>query len=108
MAIARDIDAACRALGVAVTGGHTEVTDAVTRPVVAGDMQGPPAAGSSTSPPPRPSRRVLYTSPGSGGGFPPAPQRGEHAPRPVRHCLDNLLFSLVTLLAFELRYPRSR
>jgi hydrogenase maturation factor len=25
---------------VAVTGGHTEVTDAVTRPVVAGDMQG--------------------------------------------------------------------
>ena len=41
MAIARDIDAACRTLGVAVTGGHTEVTDAVTRPVVAGDMQGP-------------------------------------------------------------------
>jgi hydrogenase expression/formation protein HypE len=40
MGIARDIDAACRALGVAVTGGHTEVTDAVTRPVVAGDMQG--------------------------------------------------------------------
>ena len=39
-AIARDIDAACRELGVAVTGGHTEVTDAVTRPVVAGDMQG--------------------------------------------------------------------
>jgi hydrogenase maturation factor len=39
-AIARDIDAACRVLGVAVTGGHTEVTDAVTRPVVAGDMQG--------------------------------------------------------------------
>ena len=25
---------------MAVTGGHTEVTDAVTRPVVAGDMQG--------------------------------------------------------------------
>lgn len=40
MTIARDIDRACRALGVAVTGGHTEVTDAVTRPVVAGDMQG--------------------------------------------------------------------
>jgi hydrogenase maturation factor len=40
MAIAREIDRACRALGVAVTGGHTEVTDAVTRPVVAGDMQG--------------------------------------------------------------------
>lgn len=40
MAIAREIDHACRALGVAVTGGHTEVTDAVTRPVVAGDMQG--------------------------------------------------------------------
>jgi hydrogenase maturation factor len=41
MTIARDIDAACRSLGVAVTGGHTEVTDAVTRPIVAGDMQGP-------------------------------------------------------------------
>jgi hydrogenase maturation factor len=40
MTIAREIDAACRALGIAVTGGHTEVTDAVTRPVVAGDMQG--------------------------------------------------------------------
>jgi hydrogenase maturation factor len=44
MAIARDIAEACRRLGVAVTGGHTEVTDAVTRPVVAGDMQGPLAA----------------------------------------------------------------
>jgi len=41
MTIAREIDRACRLLGVAVTGGHTEVTDAVTRPVVAGDMQGP-------------------------------------------------------------------
>lgn len=40
MTIARDIDSACRSLGVAVTGGHTEVTDAVTRPVVAGDMHG--------------------------------------------------------------------
>jgi hydrogenase maturation factor len=41
MTIARDIHLASVALGVAVTGGHTEVTDAVTRPVVAGDMQGP-------------------------------------------------------------------
>jgi hydrogenase expression/formation protein HypE len=40
MTIAREIDRACRALDVAVTGGHTEVTDAVTRPIVAGDMQG--------------------------------------------------------------------
>jgi hydrogenase maturation factor len=40
LAIAREIHVACRALGVAVTGGHTEVTDAVTRPVVTGDMQG--------------------------------------------------------------------
>jgi hypothetical protein len=38
--IVREIDAACRGLGIAVTGGHTEVTDAVTRPIVAGDMQG--------------------------------------------------------------------
>ena len=62
MAIGRDIDRACRALGVAVTGGHTEVTDAVTRPVVTGDMQGPliaprviTAAGA------RPGDRVLLT-----------------------------------------------
>lgn len=40
LTIAREIDRACRALDVAVTGGHTEVTDAVTRPIVAGDMQG--------------------------------------------------------------------
>jgi hydrogenase maturation factor len=38
--IVREIDAACRGLDIAVTGGHTEVTDAVTRPIVAGDMQG--------------------------------------------------------------------
>jgi hydrogenase maturation factor len=38
--IVRQIDRTCRALGIAVTGGHTEVTDAVTRPVVAGDMHG--------------------------------------------------------------------
>jgi hydrogenase expression/formation protein HypE len=40
MAIARDIDRACRTLGIAVTGGHTEITDAVTRAIVAGDMHG--------------------------------------------------------------------
>jgi hydrogenase expression/formation protein HypE len=40
MAIVRDIDRACRMLGIAVTGGHTEVTDGVTRAIVAGDMQG--------------------------------------------------------------------
>lgn len=38
--IMRDVDDAARELGIAVTGGHTEVTDAVTHPVVAGDMQG--------------------------------------------------------------------
>ena len=40
MTIAREIDRACRGLGIAVTGGHTEVTDAVTRPIVVGDMHG--------------------------------------------------------------------
>ena len=34
------IDATCQELGIAVTGGHTEVTNAVTRPVVVGDMLG--------------------------------------------------------------------
>ncbi|MGE0823172.1 MAG: AIR synthase family protein [Candidatus Binatia bacterium] len=36
----RQIDLTCRELGIAVTGGHTEVTTAVTRPVVVGDMHG--------------------------------------------------------------------
>jgi hydrogenase maturation factor len=40
LGIAREMHQACRALGIAITGGHTEVTDAVTRPIVAGDMQG--------------------------------------------------------------------
>jgi hydrogenase expression/formation protein HypE len=38
--IFRDIDRSARGLGIAVTGGHTEVSPAVTQPVVAGDMQG--------------------------------------------------------------------
>jgi hydrogenase maturation factor len=38
--IARDIHRAARALGIAVTGGHTEVSEAVRQPIVAGDMQG--------------------------------------------------------------------
>jgi hydrogenase maturation factor len=62
MSIARDIDVACRALGVAVTGGHTEVTDAVTRPVVAGDMQGLlVAARIITAGGARPGDRLLLT-----------------------------------------------
>lgn len=62
MAIAREIDRACRALGVAVTGGHTEVTDAVTRPVVAGDMQGLLAAPQIvTAGGARPGNRLLLT-----------------------------------------------
>lgn len=38
--IFRDIDRSARGLGIAITGGHTEVSPAVTQPVVAGDMQG--------------------------------------------------------------------
>jgi hydrogenase expression/formation protein HypE len=38
--IFRDIDRSARSLGVAVTGGHTEVSTAVRQPIVAGDMQG--------------------------------------------------------------------
>jgi hydrogenase expression/formation protein HypE len=39
-AIIRDVDRAARALAIAVTGGHTEVSAAVTQPIIAGDMQG--------------------------------------------------------------------
>lgn len=38
--IFRDIDRSARRLGIAVTGGHTEVSHAVRQPIVAGDMQG--------------------------------------------------------------------
>jgi hydrogenase expression/formation protein HypE len=38
--IFRDIDRSARSLGIAVTGGHTEVSTAVRQPIVAGDMQG--------------------------------------------------------------------
>ncbi|MBI1734313.1 MAG: hypothetical protein HYR51_03995 [Candidatus Rokubacteria bacterium] len=62
MRIAREIDHACRALGIAVTGGHTEVTDAVTRPVVAGDMQGLlVTAGVITAAGARPGDRLLLS-----------------------------------------------
>ena len=38
-----DMARACRELGIAIIGGHTEVTGAVTRPVIAGAMLGEPA-----------------------------------------------------------------
>ncbi|GIW41152.1 MAG: hydrogenase [Candidatus Binatia bacterium] len=38
--VAREIHRAAKSLGIAVTGGHTEVTPAVRQIVVAGDMQG--------------------------------------------------------------------
>jgi hydrogenase maturation factor len=38
--IFRDIDRSARGLGIAVTGGHTEISPAVNQPIVAGDMQG--------------------------------------------------------------------
>jgi hydrogenase maturation factor len=40
LTIARDIHRTARSLGIAVTGGHTEVSKAVRQPIVAGDMQG--------------------------------------------------------------------
>jgi hydrogenase maturation factor len=38
--IFRQIGAACRGLGIAVAGGHSEITHAVTQPVVAGTLLG--------------------------------------------------------------------
>lgn len=35
-----DVDAACRDLGVAVSGGHTEVTEGIENPIVIGTMMG--------------------------------------------------------------------
>lgn len=44
-----DMAEACESIGAAVVGGHTEVTDAVSRPVVAGTMMGAVAKGRITS-----------------------------------------------------------
>lgn len=38
--IFRDIKSACRELNISLIGGHTEITDCVTRPVVSGTMFG--------------------------------------------------------------------
>jgi len=38
--IAREIDAACREIGVAVIGGHTEITHGLHRPILAGTLVG--------------------------------------------------------------------
>lgn len=38
--IFRQIDRACKELGIALTGGHTEITPWLDRPVVVGDMHG--------------------------------------------------------------------
>lgn len=38
--VVRDLEAFCRRWGITLCGGHTEITDAVTRPVVIGMMAG--------------------------------------------------------------------
>ncbi len=38
--IAREIDAACREIGVAIIGGHTEITHGLHRPILAGTLVG--------------------------------------------------------------------
>ncbi|HVN84274.1 MAG TPA: AIR synthase family protein [Candidatus Binatia bacterium] len=38
--ILRDVHIAAKGLGIAITGGHTEISPAVRQPIIAGDMQG--------------------------------------------------------------------
>ncbi|MEM3038270.1 MAG: AIR synthase family protein [Thermoplasmata archaeon] len=38
--IFRQVDRACRSLGIAVTGGHTEINPWLDRPIIVGDMHG--------------------------------------------------------------------
>ncbi len=40
LAVARDIQQICAACGISLCGGHTEITDAVSRPLVIGTMAG--------------------------------------------------------------------
>jgi len=46
MALARDVQAACTDCGVTLCGGHTEISDAVSRPLVVGTMAGTASASS--------------------------------------------------------------
>ena len=60
--ILRDVHLAARRLRIAVTGGHTEISPAVTQPVIAGDMQGLVARNRLvTSAGVRPGDRILLT-----------------------------------------------
>ncbi len=45
LAVARDIQEICAGCGISLCGGHTEVTDAVSRPLVIGTMAGTVGAG---------------------------------------------------------------
>jgi len=61
-AIFADVSAACDELGIALVGGHTEVTYGLDRPVIAGTMLGEAAPGRVvTSAGMRPGDRVLIT-----------------------------------------------
>lgn len=44
-AMVRDLHDACHPWGISLCGGHTEVTDAVTRPLISGTMAGTAPAG---------------------------------------------------------------
>ncbi len=58
----RQIDETCRSLGVTVSGGHTEVTQAVSQPVVVGTMYGVvDKAGLITSAGARPDDLIVMT-----------------------------------------------
>ncbi len=58
------LQAACEALGVAIITGHTEVTDAVTRPVLVGTMLGlAPAEGPLSSGGARPGDALIVAGP---------------------------------------------
>jgi hydrogenase expression/formation protein HypE len=61
-AIFRDLAGACDALGVALVGGHTEVTYGIDRPILAGTMLGEaPAGGVITSEGVQPGDRIIVT-----------------------------------------------
>jgi hydrogenase maturation factor len=48
--IAREIDAACREIGVAVIGGHTEITYGLHRPILVGTLVGEVESGGLVTP----------------------------------------------------------
>jgi hypothetical protein len=87
------IDMTCQELGIAVTGGHTEVTNAVPRPVVIGDMHG--LVAQAFLPRRRPQNCVYTATPLANGGLSHRSPRKVNLSMKTESMMDNTLSEVV-------------